>query len=122
MDHAVKAKSTQVNSILARPWHKQGAAVSQRNQLKQTQVWAASKRFCTSSMTCQQKSLGLRAKTQVVSFLPGHPEGLPTKRRSGQEGHWKMNGCKTGGAKLCLQDQLETIDTTRIALQDPGSD
>ena len=25
-------------------------------------------------------------------------------------------------AKLCLQDQLETIDTTRIALQDPGSD
>ena len=28
-------------------------------------------------------------------FLPGHPEGLPTKRGSGQKGHQKMNGCKT---------------------------
>ena len=33
-----------------------------------------------------------------VYFLPGHPEGLPTMRRSGREGHWKMNGCKTGEA------------------------
>ena len=31
-------------------------------------------------------------------FWPGHPEGLPTKRRSSQEGHWKMNGCKAGEA------------------------
>ena len=31
-------------------------------------------------------------------FLPRHPEGLATMRRSGREGHWKMNGCKTGEA------------------------
>ena len=29
------------------------------------------------------------------NFLPGHPEDLPTKRSTGQKGHWEMNGCKT---------------------------
>ena len=31
----------------------------------------------------------------LLFFGPGHPDNLPTKRSSGQKGHWKMNGCKT---------------------------